>query len=244
MRSFGKIILAAAAVLALSGAAAAGVYIEQQNHMDAFTMMGQNSPEKNTIDKIYMETGKMAMQGEGNDVIVRLDLKKMYIVDRAAKTYQVADLPLQFPPEFAQMMSMMTFDVDVKKTGETRQVSGYNCEKVVLTLSGGMVNMKMTMTMWCTKDIKIPFGDYFEMSATMMSSNPSMKQMMDKMKSIDAGFPVESEMAMEVMGSAMRGTTKLLKVENKPIPAAVFDPPAGFKSEPLDFMKMMQKGGR
>jgi len=235
-----KVLRALMIALVLLGAGflQAGVYLEQQMHSDAVTIMGQTQPARDSIQKIYLENNRMASENDNMTMVVRLDLKKIYFINHKAKSYMVSDLPLKFPPEMEKMFQSFQFQTDVRKTGETRQIGGYNCEGVEMNLTGFM-NMKIKM--WLTGDIQLPYQEYYNMATEMVAYSPAMKQMMEKMKSLGNKFSVEQEMTGEVMGAKTRTLTKLVKFENKALPAELFAPPAGYKEKPLNFQEMMQQ---
>lgn len=236
------LILLASSVLSCSAPfTVAAVYLEQKTHMDPTSIMGQNQPARDIVQKIWLEGDKMATDsGDGNSMIIRLDQKKLIIVNHGAKSYQATALPIKFPPEMEKMMGMMQFKADVRKTGEAKVIRGYNCQGVEMTMTG-MMNMTMKMKMWCTQDIKIPFEKYYAMSAEMVSFQPSMKEMMDKMKALAVGIAVETDITTEVMGAKMHMTTSLVKAEAAATaPQGAFDTPAGYKMEEFNPMKAMQ----
>ncbi len=230
--------LVLALVLVMAGFLPAGVYLEQQMHSDAVTIMGQTQPARDTVQKIYLEKDRMSSENDNMTMMVRLDSKKIYFVNHKNKSYMVSDQPLKFPPEMEKMFQTFQFQTDVRKTGETRQIGAYNCEGVEMNLTGFM-NMKIKM--WLTGDIQLPYQEYYSMAAEMVSYSPGMKQMMEKMKSLGNKFSVEQEMTGEVMGAKTRTVTKLVKYESKPLPAELFTPPAGYKEKPLNFQEMMQQ---
>jgi hypothetical protein len=241
MRYALRVVFAVVFLLAAVPFAQAGIYIEQNMHTDAFTIMGKTQPAKDAVQKIWMETDRMASENSEStmSVIIRMDEKKLYFINNAKQSYSVSPLPFKFPPEMEKMMAAFQFQTNVQKTGEKKQIGPYNCEGVLLTLSGFM---NMNIKMWITSDIKMPYEKYYAMSTEMVAYSPAMREMMEKMRSLGSGFAVEQEMTGDVMGTKTHSVTKLVKFEpNATIPADKFAPPAGYKEVPMDFQKLMSQ---
>jgi GLPGLI family protein len=140
------------------------------------------------------------------------------------------------PPEQRQMMERMmgknpgvgggNRPLEVKKTGDTRTISGYACTKLAVTQDG-----KEVLVLWTTKDVKAFAAlrrDYEQLAtrmAAMMPSNTSMgggalaQAWPEALKVMD-GFPMQQEMAGI--------TTVVTKLEPRSTPASAFEPPAGY----------------
>jgi GLPGLI family protein len=156
-------------------------------------------------------------------------------VDTAMQEMQkkMADMP----PEQRKMMEQMmakSFGVgssggklEVKKSGESRTISGYACTKLVVTQDD-----KEVLVLWTTKDIKefASIRNDYEQLATRISSVMASNNRWgggalaqawpEAMKVID-GFPIQQE-----MGGIK---TVVTKIEKKSTPASEFEPPAGYK---------------
>ncbi len=146
---------------------------------------------------------------------------------------KMADLP----PEQRKMMEQMIGKslglgssggkLEVKKSGESRTISGYACTKLAVTQDD-----KEILVLWTTKDIKefaAIRNDYEQLAtrmASMMASNNRLsggalaQAWPEAMKAID-GFPIQQE-----MGGIK---TVVTKVEKKSTPASEFEPPTGYK---------------
>src|SRR5262249_17347198 len=132
---------------------------------------------------------------EGSKVtIVRLDLKKMYVLDTAAKTASTVDLPLDMkkllPPEVAtnmeQFMGQTKFTVT--PTQETKKVGNWNATPYTLSMAMPMGNSS-TREIWVTKDAGIDVAAYQEMYAAFLSATPVGASLAGELKKID-GLPV------------------------------------------------------
>jgi hypothetical protein len=143
----------------------------------------------------------------------------------------------ELPPEQRKMMEQMMGKslglgssggkLEVKKSGESRTISGYACTKLAVTQDD-----KEILVLWTTKDIK-EFAsirnDYEQLAARMSSLMASNNRLgggalaqawPEAMKAID-GFPIQQE-----MGGIK---TVVTKIEKKSTPASEFEPPTGYK---------------
>ena len=124
---------AAAALLILPSLAAADTLLVQKQHTDAMSFMGREEPARDEKIELWMGQDRIARLGGTVDTVVRLDEKKLYVIDHADKTYSTINLPFEFkslvPSDqqamMEQMEKMMTMDVAVKPTEETKQVGSW-----------------------------------------------------------------------------------------------------------------------
>jgi hypothetical protein len=153
---------------------------------------------------------------------------------------QLADLKKQLeglPAEQRKMMEEMmggqamggkdTVKVEVRKTAETKTISGFACTKYLL-----MKDTVEAATVWTTAGVagfnamQKDFKEFSRRLASQMSINGP--QMAAAMEQVD-GFPVVTSI------SGM--TSTVLKVEAKAIAAGLFEVPAGFRRIPFEKMQ-------
>jgi hypothetical protein len=146
---------------------------------------------------------------------------------------KMADMPPEQRKLMEQMMAKSPVaglrggQYEVKRSGETKTISGFACTKYVVTRDGSDV-----LVLWTTKDVK-EFAtlrqDYEQFvrrmaplpaSASKGSGGMPTDAWTEAMKVID-GFPIQEE----VMGV----TTVVTKLVRKPIATSEFEPPAGYK---------------
>ena len=226
--------------------AAADVKIVKKRHVDAFTIMGHTQPAKDEQTVVWMGGDRMRMESPENTVIVRLDQKKMYIVDPAGTEYHVIDLPLDLskilPPGMGgQMLKMMEMTATVTPTDETKKIGKWETRRWNVTLSSKMVEMQQTS--WVTKDVPMDLAKYRNMVDEIVSLQPGMASAVKEMAKID-GFPVEQDTVTEMAmagGNKMASHEEVVSVEKADAPAGTYDPPAGAKATPFSFAEMMKK---
>ena len=240
-----KTVFGIASLVVLSGAAFAGVtrtgdtVITTDKHSDA--AMGQ--PAKDTQEIVWIGKDHMRMEEGDSVTIVRADLKKMYLLDTAAKTVTTVDLPFDLKkhvpadmaPRIEQMLGQMK--VTVTPSTETQKIKDWNATKYTVTMAMPMGG-SLTQVMWVTKDIGADRTGWQEMLAAQMSSNPFASAMAAEMKKID-GIPVLIERTMSMRGSEARAKESVVSVEEKEAPAGHYEVPAGFTEKPFDLEGMM-----
>jgi hypothetical protein len=238
--------LSVAAILCLSAAAHADVYMKQTRHTDAFTVMGQTQPEKNetviywfTSDRVRMDTG------ESQSTIVLLDKKVMYVIDHVNKRYTEIPVDVQKALEAAAGEKgneesakakeeyqktaesfMKRIEVKVRDTGETQKIRDWDCRKYVVDLT--MTMGKSQSEFWTTESIKIDPKAYWTASNAMLAAQPGFEKILDEMKKVK-GVVVRNVTTATVMETAVKSTEELLEIAEKPAPAGIFDLPKDYK---------------
>ncbi|HLH38601.1 MAG TPA: hypothetical protein VKX39_05590 [Bryobacteraceae bacterium] len=149
-------------------------------------IFGGKAMREGVVDTVAVKGNRKITLNDTTGQIIDLDEEKIYNLDMRSKTYQVRtfdDVRRQMeqaqeqarqaqqkqqpasepksatpPPSDAKQMQI---DFDLKQTGQTRNINGYDCREVVMTItvhekgktleqSGGMV---MTTHEWLTKKI-------------------------------------------------------------------------------------------
>jgi uncharacterized protein DUF4412 len=170
----------------------------------------------------YMPKMFKMILDDGNVMIIRLDKELIISV---------------MPPERRKIMEQMMGKnlglgsgggkLEVKKSGESKTISGYACTKLVVTQ-----DEKEVLVLWTTKDIKefASIRNDYEQLATrtssMMASNArwgggALAQAWPEAMKVSDGFPIQQE-----MGGIK---TVVTKIEQKSTPANAFEPPSGYK---------------
>jgi hypothetical protein len=107
--------------------------------------------------KHYLKGQKMKIDSGGRATVIDFDEQTVTSIDNNGKTYTVTKFG-----DLGQTLKSgdVELKVDVKKTGETRNINGYNASEVVLTMDidnpqGAAAGMKMQMEMhmWLSPDV-------------------------------------------------------------------------------------------
>jgi hypothetical protein len=176
----------------------------------------------------------------GLDTIIQLAEGKIITIDNGKKTYSEMTVKqlnemlakLTSTQEGAEnaeamaamrkMMGQVTDSIAVTKAGPGENIAGYSTEKYVIS---GMLNMEI----WAAPDLKMP-ALYYDAMKMQTVKNPmfDMSKLYDEMKKIQ-GTPLKTVMTMKMMNMEMKTTSVVTSVEKTPIPASVFQVPAGYK---------------
>ena len=240
-----RILSTVALTVALSTPAlCADLVMTSQKHTDAMKMGPQETPAKDSTEVLWV--GKDHMRTEAGDkvTIVRMDLKKMYMLDMKAKTVSTLDLPVDLakyvPPEAAPMLKMMSeMKITVTPTTETKKIKDWNTTKYTMTMHMDMdmrMGVDITQDMWVTKDIPLDRANWQEMNRTMMSASLGTSAMVEEMKKVD-GVPVLTERTQSVMGTAFKSRVEVISVEQKDPAAGFYDVPKDFTEKPFNPME-------
>lgn len=167
--------------------------------------------------KHYFKGQRMKTESAAISSMVDLDAQTITTINHSAKTYTVTKFS-----DLAQTMQGAGVDakVDVRETGQTKNIGGYNATEVVMTMAmetpqSGQAGMKMVMetAMWLSPDVPGAAEmrafyqknmDRFPWTAMTAGANPSMqKAMADMQKQIArrGGIPLLQVVKMKSGGS-------------------------------------------
>jgi len=113
--------------------------------------------------------------------------------------------------------------VEVKRTGETKSVSGYASTRYVATANG-----KTVLSAWTTPDVKgfaALRDDWLAYQRRMIELNRGVAGEIIEAYAKIAGFPMETEIG--------RMKTVVTKIEPRNIPPSEFEVPAGYRQEKI-----------
>lgn len=253
-------IFTLSALLFAAGTAAAS---DDLTIVSKHTLNGK--PGGTSTSYIASEHVRMAQDG-GHEMIIDLKTGVMTTLDGTKKTYYTTtkqDME-QFAakmqekmndPEMKKGMEMMgkmsegmAGSIDVKKTGETRNVAGFRCDEWVITM-----NTFTTIKECVTSELQYSarafdaYREYSESMKKMMSGFGAMAksggELAEKMKAMK-GYPVATSMKMDVMGQKTTSETEVIEVRKGSIPASAWEIPAGYTKIENPMLKAFEGRGR
>jgi hypothetical protein len=185
----------------------------------------------------YLSPGAMRIDNGHVSTIVDFSSGKIIQLDNRKKTYYVTTVDemrqhFQKLDEMAQSNPMMQkllgtmSEVQVQQTDDTKDIAGYTCHKVLLSMGD---NFKETL--WVTTQLEVPtqYYDARKMLYAMMGPIASkFDKMLDAMKKIN-GLALASDVETKVMGFDASSTSEAQEVKKGPIPAVIFQAPPGYK---------------
>lgn len=243
MRRTTNMILAVLAVLSLAWPARADFKVVQKNHTDAMKMMGHEQPARDIVSTTWVGDNMLRMDEGDSSYIVRLDRKKLYLVDHSEKKVTEVDIPLDIskylPPQMQQMVGqMMKMSATVTSTGETRKVGPWTARKYLIKISSPMMSTEQVA--WASKDVGFDVSTYAAMATEIMKLQPGMEEVVKELSKVD-GLVVLQESTTTVMGTSVKSRQEVVSVEKSGPPPGGYEPPSGYTREPFDPMKMMQQ---
>lgn len=241
-----RILIAVALVSLIAGAAGADVKMTQKQHTDAFAMMGQSQPASDETAVIWVGKDRMRSDSGGESLIIRLDQKKMYMVDHRAKSFSAVDLPVDMKAlmpagMYEQMLQMMQVEAKVTPTDETAQIAGSTARKYLVTLTSAMMQAKQEV--WATTDFDVDYEAFQRMTAETLSLQPGAAGMAKELAKIN-GVQVRQRTVMSMMGTEVVSSTEVTSAEDVDVPATTYEPPAGYNETRFDIMAHLQKGAK
>ena len=89
------------------------------------------------------------------------------------------------------------------------------------------------MKIWATTDVPFDYNGYMTkiMPAVLQGQMRFGGKAVAEFAKIK-GYQVATDMTGDVMGAALRATTEVVEITNKPVPDGVFAPPASYTKKP------------
>ena len=161
-------------------------------------------------------------------LILRLDEGKAYRVEPSLRRVSVMSaerLRVRSQMDAAMAAELMGTDVDARARTTAlpgqRTIAGYPCRGFRVE-AGAMV-----MDLWVTSALPVgmdAFAGFLEWSGAADSLGPLLGEIRRL-----PGFPLQSRSRVAVLGGAQETVATVTKVKVGPHPAAVFDPPPGYR---------------
>lgn len=241
-----RTVVAFFTILMIAGAAVADLKVVKKTHRDGFSMMGKTQPADDQEQITWIGDDRMRMEQGTSATIIRLDTNKLIVVDHTGKSYSVLDLPINLesmmPAGMAdQMKAMMTFEVTVTPTGESKDVGEWKAHGYEMKMTSKMMTMEATL--WASAHPAFDQEAYFRMAQHMASLQPGMANVAKEMQKVE-GLVVEQAgvMTMTMMGNvSVKTSENTTSIEKLDPPAGIYDAPAGYTEKPFDLMAQMQK---
>jgi hypothetical protein len=239
----GTLVLALPLAAALGGVlaarAGADLVLTSRGHTEGFKVGDRTQEPRDADVKTWVAADKMRRDEGPISAIVRLDRKKLYLVNHVDKTFSVVDLPVDWSKlvpsgdreKFQQFVAENQLTASIQPTAETRKIHGWNAHRVDVDLTSAH-GPRVSMQMWLTKDLDL-YGAYNKMSGVLASLQPSSADWARKVGALD-GFPVYQETTVSVGGTSFKTTEAVAAADNPAVPDVTYDPPAGFNPVPYD----------
>ncbi|HEV3075326.1 MAG TPA: DUF4412 domain-containing protein [Thermoanaerobaculia bacterium] len=241
--SLGTLVLALPLAAALGGVlavrAGADLVITVKGHAEGFKVGNRTQEPRDSDVKIWLSANKMRRDEGSLSAIVRLDRKKLYLVNHTDKTFSVVDLPIDWAKlvpsgdreKFQQFVAENQLTASITPNAETRKIHAWNTHRVDVDLTSAH-GPRVSMQMWLTKDLDL-YAAYNKMSGVLASLQPSSADWARKVGALD-GFPVYQETTVSVGGASFKSHEEVAAANVQAVPDVTYDPPAGFNPVPYD----------
>jgi uncharacterized protein DUF4412 len=217
--------------------------------------MGQDDGKESIVD---FKAGRMITLDNAAKtyyVITRHDLDAM-----AAKMKEQMNSPemkksqeqmKNLSPEDRERMNAAMgtmFEFDVQRMGTSRRIAGYTCEDWKITIG------VFSKTEEClTRDLQFPaqawdmYKTFAESMKSMMAAMgpmaANMEKMQEKFKSMK-GYPLAATTTVNIMGNTTTTEREVTEIKRGPIPASLWEIPAGYRKVDNPMEKMSSRSGR
>ena len=225
-------------LLALASPSFADVLLTRIRNADEFIMANRISPGAvNQKVEIWIGADRVRRDDGQTALILRLDQKKLYLVNHADKTYVAADLR-QEGGRWLAPMSLVSSDADqeiwklqakVEPTGETRKIGTWQAagHRVALSNTAG-TGERLRLDWWIAPDLKVEdaaLRTLMRLVATFTSAGDEWLTTVLAMP----GHPVLYERVQKQPDVDIKIREELKSVKEGEAPAGTYDPPAGYR---------------
>jgi hypothetical protein len=232
--------LALACLALLAPAASADLVLTSKSHTDAYTLFGKDVPAKDGSSTLWIGKDRLRIESEGLNAIVRLDQKRLILLDAKEKVWRAVELPFDFkrylPPEKVpaaeQMFGARVLRARLDERDETKKIGEWNAKRWEITLS--QVNQAVTKeVVWASTDLKADGAAYAQMQAALLSLSPEQRNLVKELPRIQ-GIPVRRERSQNLSGVWVTTVEEVTSAAEKEPPAGLYDPPADFAEKPFE----------
>jgi hypothetical protein len=210
-------------------------YIVKKNKHTTETVTN-GADEKSSVENgtTWISKNKMRQDdGNATSIIIRLDKKKVFVLNHIEKTYSEMDLPVDLeentPHETHSIIKVMKISSSVFEAKETRVIKGWKSHKFTADISISIMGMEMPMTMeiWASKDTGIDLRTFRKFYAVLLSINPFTKDLWEEFQKIE-GYPLLTKISMKVKGMETKSEEEVVTVEENKAPRGTYDLPSEY----------------
>jgi Domain of unknown function (DUF4412) len=239
----GTLVLALPLAAALGGVlaarAGADLVLTSRGHTEGFKVGDRTQEPRDADVKTWVAADKMRRDEGPISAIVRLDRKKLYLVNHVDKTFSVVDLPVDWSKlvpsgdreKFQQFVHDNQIKSSVTPTTETRKIHGWNAHRVDVELSNTH-DLRVSTQMWLTRDLGL-YAAFNKMSGVLASMQVTSADWARKVRELD-GFPIYQDTTVTVGGASFKSHEEVVAASVQAVPDVTYDPPAGFNPVPYD----------
>ncbi len=224
------------AICGLASATPAETLLTHSVHTDAFQANGTEMPAKDGQRVLWIGKQRMRLETDESTIVVRLDQRKMYMIDARHKIATVIDLPFEmrkyFPSELGEKVEKNAPFATVTAHDDIRKFGEWNTRRYTVSIKTGQVPSSKE-EVWTTKDLAVDLAEYAALNHQISMLRAGGGMLAEEMKRLE-GIPVLTNRVRLMDGVEIRSREELVSVEEKPAPEGLFDVPADYVQKPFD----------
>lgn len=164
--------------------------------------------------------------------IVRRDLKKMYIVQHEFRQVIEIELPFTLPDYLRPLFAEVRMDWQLNRLTEKKRINNWNCTRVMLR---GRGVLSIDVEMWVSPETGIDTRAFSSMVSKSLAATPMYHDLGAQMASLSPNFSIRTVTTVSQMGLSATTESTVSSITDEQAPGGIYDPPAGYKIEPLNF---------
>lgn len=203
------------------------------------------APDEHTVERgvLYMDTARVRFdQGTAVSWILDTAASKLYLVRHDLRVYYVFDVPVVIEryattelerTMLDQRSGEATTEIEVTETGEKRQIDGYPARRVTVLAQSAAGGARFEYELWLSDEVP-GGGDLYrailrEFGAVDVVLRPLARRLAEL-----PGFPVLRR-SVTTFETGLRSVDerRLVSVEERPLPASIYEPPASYLEQPF-----------
>lgn len=220
--------------LVLGNFASADIYIKEVVQTNTYVDGKLISSKQTAVNELWIGDKKITYITPPRILIVDLEEKQISIVNRGARTYVEAALPLDISKLLSEQVKlrfkMHKTTGTVKETGDIKKIMNKNCNGYEVNFQemyGDTVRGKIKFKVWATTDVSFDWGIYDIMLQNMRIIFNRDEQYRDELRKIK-GIQMRLEMTTEQDGTTVNNVEEIVEISEKQPPAGIYSAPSGF----------------
>jgi len=229
-----RIVLIVLMGLVLGNFAGADIYIKDVVRTDTYVDGELVGSKETAVNEMWIGDNKIAYMTPPRILILDLEEKQIFIVNRSAKTYVEAALPLDISKLLSEQVKsrfkMYKTTGTVKETGESKEIMDRNCKEYEVTsqaMYGDTVRGTNKFKVWATTDVSFDLGIYETMLRNLRMISNRDERYREELRKI-RGIQMRIEMTTEQDGAEVKYVEEKVEMSEKQPPAGIYSAPSGF----------------
>lgn len=229
-----RIILIILMGFVLGNFASADICIKEVVQTNTYVDGKLISSKQPAVNELWIGDKKITYITLPRILIVDLEEKQISIVNRGARTYVEAALPLDISKLLSEQVKlrfkMYKTTGIVKETGDIKKIMNKNCNGYEVNFQemyGDTVRGKIKFKVWATTDVSFDWGIYDIMLQNMRIISNKDEQYRDELRKIK-GIQMCIKMTTEQDGTTVNYVEEIIEISEKQPPAGIYSTPSGF----------------